>query len=311
MIINAAGHLRIMRLSHWVKNVFVLPGILVAVAMDRSRLNPELLWRVPVGLLAMGLVASSYYVLNEILDGPTDRNHPTKRTRPVPSGMVNVRLAYVQWLALGAAGIWLGGWLCRPVAVMLAVLWMMGCVYNIPPIRLKDVPYLDVLSEGVNNPLRFLVGWYLTGTQAIPTSSLLVSYWMAGCYFMAVKRLAEYRAIGDSERSAAYRRSFAWYTESRLLELILFCASVAMLFFGAFLMRYRMELVLSFPFVAWVMSTYLQMAFQEDSAAQRPETLHRQPRLVAAVACCAAAMVLLLFIDVPVLYRLFAPTVVP
>ena len=39
------------------------------------------------------------------------------------------------------------------------VLWVMGCIYNIPPVRSKDLPYLDVLSEAVNNPLRMLAGW--------------------------------------------------------------------------------------------------------------------------------------------------------
>ena len=36
----------------------------------------------------------------------------------------------------------------------------MGCLYNIPPIRTKDHAYVDVLSESINNPIRFLVGWY-------------------------------------------------------------------------------------------------------------------------------------------------------
>ena len=90
---------------------------------------------------------------------------------------------------------------------MLA-LWVMGCVYNIPPVRSKDLPYLDVLSESINNPLRMLAGWYMTGIDAFAPTSLLLSYWMVGCYFMAIKRYAEYNEIDDPERAAAYRSSF-------------------------------------------------------------------------------------------------------
>jgi len=43
-----------------------------------------------------------------------------------------------------------------------------------------------------------------------------------------------------------------------------------MLFFGTFIMRNRLELILSFPLAAWVMATCLSMAFRQDSAAQRP-----------------------------------------
>ena len=140
---------------------------------------------------------------------------------------------------------------------MLA-LWAMGCIYNIPPIRSKDLPYLDVLSESINNPLRMLAGWYMTGIDAFAPTSLLLSYWFVGCYFMALKRYAEYNEIGDPERAAAYRASFAYYTPERLLVSVMFYASAAMLFLGAFVMRYRLELILAFPLIAVVMAIYLQ-----------------------------------------------------
>jgi 4-hydroxybenzoate polyprenyltransferase len=262
-----------------------------------------------VGLIAICLVTSSNYVINELLDAPSDAAHPIKSLRPVPSGQVHVPLAYVQWLALMAAGIALSLTVSYAFAAAMLALWVMGCIYNIPPARAKDVPYLDVLTEAVNNPLRMLAGWYLTGTAALPPTSLLISYWMIGCYFMAIKRFAEYREIGSAERSAAYRKSFAFYTEQRLLVSIMFYGAHAMLFFGAFIVRYRLELILAFPLVALVMSTYLSLAFKPDSVVQRPEGLHSEPRLMTAVVLCTVVMLVLLFVDVGILHRTFAPTV--
>lgn len=299
------GHIKIARIDHWIKNVFVLPGIVVAMSIDRGALSESLPWRIMIGLLSVCLVASSNYVLNELLDAPFDREHRLKSDRPVPSGEVNIPLAYVEWLVLMVAGIGLGLIISIPFALTVFGLWVMGCVYNVRPIRSKDVPYVDVLSEAVNNPLRMLAGWYITRTQVIPPASLLISYWMIGCYFMAIKRFAEYRDINDGDRSAAYRKSFGFYNEQRLLVSIVFYASQAMLFFGAFIMRYRLELILTFPLVALVMAIYLSLAFKEDSAVQRPEGLYREPRLMIAVVACALLMLLLLFVDVPVLYRIF------
>jgi len=37
--------------------------------------------------------------------------------------------------------------------------WVMGLAYNVPPVRLKGWPYLDVLSESINNPIRLALGW--------------------------------------------------------------------------------------------------------------------------------------------------------
>src|SRR4029453_12171922 len=75
---NLRAHLAICRFDHWFKNVFVLPGIVVALGMDPALATLALLPKVLLGLLAIGCVASSNYVINEIQDGPFDRHHPQK-----------------------------------------------------------------------------------------------------------------------------------------------------------------------------------------------------------------------------------------
>ncbi|MCZ6800593.1 MAG: UbiA prenyltransferase family protein [Nitrospirae bacterium] len=303
------GHVQIARVDHWFKNVFIFPGVVVAIGMNPFLLSsPELPIRLFLGLIAVCLVASSNYVLNEVSDAPHDRQHPTKCKRPVPSGRVNIRLAYVQWLLLMVVGMGIALQVSFPFAVTMLVLWIMGCIYNIPPVRSKDLPYVDVLSEAVNNPLRLLAGWYIAGSLFIPPASLLLSYWMIGCYFMGMKRFAEYRHLDDPVRAAAYRKSFSFYTEPRLLVSVMFYGSAAMLFFGSFLVRYRFELILSFPMLALVMATYLSLAFKEDSAVQRPEGLYREPMLMAAVFGSTIFMAILMFTDIPLLYQVFSPT---
>jgi len=301
------GHIRIARFDHWVKNVFVLPGIVVALGIMPELASWTLLPTALLGLLATGLVASSNYVLNEVLDAPYDRTHPVKCQRPVPSGRVNVPLAYVQWIAMGALGVGLGWLISKPFALTMLALWFMGCVYNIPPVRSKELPYLDVISEAVNNPLRMLAGWFIVGPAVLPPASLLVSYWMVGCYFMAIKRYSELRYILGKDDAVKYRRSFAYYTLDRLLVSIVFYGSAAMLCFGAFIVRYRAELLLAFPLVALVMALYLQIAFKEESAAQNPEKLYRERPLMIAVTLCTVLMTVLLLVDIPVVRELIAP----
>ena len=302
------GHVQIMRIDHWFKNVFVLPGIITALGVDWAGSANNLWWRFAFGMLSVCLVASSNYTINEVLDAPTDRSHPVKRNRPTPSGLVSVPLAYVQWIALMLIGVALGLQVSTSFAVVVFVLWVMGCIYNIPPIRSKDVPYVDVLSEAVNNPLRMLAGWFIATSSSAAPASLLLSYWMVGCYFMAIKRYAEYREIGDQRAAAAYRKSFAYYTTDRLMVSIMFYGSAAMLFLGAFVMRYRLEWILAFPLVAMVMALYLDLSFKKDSAVQRPEGLYREPKLMVAVVACSIAMAALALIDIPVLKNVFNPT---
>ncbi|PWT99270.1 MAG: prenyltransferase [Terriglobia bacterium] len=302
------GHLELLRLDHGTKNLFVIPGILIPLSFRRDLIAWDLVPRILLGFLAVTLIASSNYVINELMDAPYDRFHSVKSSRPTVRGVIILPAAYAQWLGLMVVGLWIGVQLSVYFTIVLAALWIMGCIYNLPPVRTKDVPYVDVLSESINNPLRLLLGWYMVPTTLIAPASLLLSYWMTGAYFMALKRFSEYREIADAAVAGAYRRSFRFYSERNLLVSVVFYAATSMLFFGAFLIRYRMELVLTFPLIAWVMTVYFLIAFKKNSPVQHPEKLHREPMLVVAVVLCAVGMGLFLWVDVPALQMIFAPT---
>jgi len=304
------AHLAIARFDHSIKNLFVLPGVIVPLSTGVRMPFGALVSRLAVALVSITLVACSNYVINEVLDAPFDRLHPTKRNRPAARGLVNIPLAYVQWLAMMVAGVAIGLTISRMFALVEVVLWIMGCLYNFPPIRTKDVPYLDVTTESVNNPLRMLLGWYAI-TSLVPPVSLLIAYWMIGCYFMALKRFSELNEIGDRSIAGSYRASFKHYTPESLLVSVVFYASAAMLFLGAFIMRYRIELILGFPLVALTMAIYLKLAFQRDSAVQNPEKLYREPLLMGAFTATVLVMSLLLFIRMPRLEQYFGPTITP
>jgi len=121
---------------------------------------------------------------------------------------------------------------------------------------------------------------YAVTSLLVPPISLLISYWMIGCYFMGLKRFSELNEIGDRGVAGSYRASFKRYTPESLLVSVVFYASTAMLFFGAFIIRYRIELILGFPLVALVMAIYFRLAFKPESSVQNPEKLYREPALM-------------------------------
>lgn len=300
-----APYAAIARPDHWFKNVFMLFGVLLACFYYSTGLSVDLAWTVGWGLVATCMLASSNYVLNEILDSATDCAHPTKCARPIPSGRVSLPLAYSLWISLGAAGLALAYAVNLPFLIASAILLFMGVVYNVPPWRAKDVPFVDVLVESVNNPLRLLLGWYTVHSTNVPPLSLLIFYWMIGSFFMASKRFAEYRTIGDRERAAAYRKSFRLYTEDKLL-ISMFCyATAAALFLGIFIVRYKLELILAIPLIAGFFGYYLAVSLKKHSPVQNPEHLYRERGLMAYLALMVSVLVALMFVGIPALYDLF------
>jgi 4-hydroxybenzoate polyprenyltransferase len=299
------AYVEIARVDHWFKNAFMLLGVLLAAFYEPGLVSWSSLAPLAVAVLATCLVASSNYVLNEVLDAPHDRLHPEKRFRPVPAGRVRLPLAYAEWLVLAAAGFALAASLNVPFLLSAVFLWVMGIAYNVPPLRTKEWPYLDVLSESVNNPIRLLLGWFALVATSVPPMSLLVSYWMVGAFFMAMKRYAEYRHIGDRQVAAAYRRSFEYYTEERLLISLVFYATTCALFAGIFIVRYHIELILFAPFAAGLFAYYMKIGLMPDSPVQNPEKLYRVRGFFVYLLVCLAVFVLLMFTSIPAMYDLF------
>jgi 4-hydroxybenzoate polyprenyltransferase len=295
----------IARPDHWFKNVFMAVGVLLAYFCHPESLQSNnvltLLWAV----VATCLLASSNYVLNEILDAPTDRSHPSKRHRSIPSGRVWLPLAYAEWVLLGLAGLAVASALNRPFFCAGLLLLVMGVVYNVRPLRAKDLPYLDVLTESVNNPIRLLLGWFAVTAVDFPPLSLLLAYWMIGAFFMASKRFAEYRWLANPAVARLYRSSFRHYDEQKLLISMFFYTTCFALFLGVFIIRYHLELILIFPLVAGFVCYYLSIAFQKDSAVQNPERLYREKGFMVYLVFCVVAFFVLMFTHIPALYDWF------
>lgn len=300
-------YIQLARPDHWFKNIFVVPGILLVIYFKPDFYEFLSLWSVAAGLAAACLIASSNYVLNEILDSEKDLFHPEKRERPIPKGLVSHRAAYIEFAILTASGIGVAATVSPHFALAALSLWIMGLLYNVPPIRLKDKPYADVLSESLNNPIRMAMGWYSTGCMDNPTISVLLAYWMFGSFLMAAKRFAEFRHIGNPGSAAQYRKSFAFYNEEKLLESIIFYASLFGMFSGVFIARYRPQLVLATPAVCYCLAYYLHLTFRKNSLVQHPEKLYREKKLMILVVLSFIACVALLFIDVPGFDAFFAP----
>ncbi len=298
-------YVQIARVDHWFKNIFMLLGVALAFFYEPEFATLE---RAPLlvgAFFATCFIASSNYVLNEWLDAPLDRLHPTKCTRPAAMGLVSGPVAVAEWLALGALGLGMAFSINSSFGFAGLALWVMGCVYNIPPVRTKDVAYLDVISESVNNPIRLFLGWFALIPDLWPPLSLAVAYWMVGAFFMATKRFAEYRHIGDKQVAASYRRSFAYYDEGRLLASMVFYISMCGLFAGVFIVRYKLELILCAPSVATLFGYYMVLGLRPDSPVQNPEKLYREGRFFALALGVAATFMLLMFTDVPMIYEWF------
>ncbi|MBO4267593.1 MAG: UbiA prenyltransferase family protein [Lachnospiraceae bacterium] len=302
------NYIKIARPDHWVKNAFILPGVAIAILLTDFVFTPDVIIRFILGFMATCFIASANYVINEWLDAEFDKYHPTKKFRPVVSENMKLSLVLTEYALLIILGVVLSCFVGRVFLYMELWLLVMGVLYNVKPIRTKDIPYLDVLSESINNMIRLLLGWFIITQEYQPPSSILIGYWFAGAFLMATKRFAEYRMIGDPSVAGLYRKSFAHYTETSLLVSSFFYAMCATFFIGVFMIKYRMEYIIAMPFVFGLFCFYLYIAFKPDSAVQKPEKLYKEKSLLAYIAILVIILAILTFVDIPMPSYWTSPT---
>ena len=296
------AYIKIARPDHWVKNVFIMPGLVLALILIRM---PDewgsFIIKLAAGFFATCFIASANYVINEWLDAEFDKYHPTKKNRPVVSQNMKFSLVMAEYAVCIVLGLLLS--LAVNIPFLLTELWLlvMGVLYNVKTIRTKDIVYLDVLSESINNMIRLLLGWFIVCEDVYPPSSILVGYWMAGAFLMTVKRYAEYRMINNPSLAGSYRKSFATYTEASLLCSSFFYALCATFLIGIFLLKYRIEYIVAIPVLFLLFCYYLYIAHKPDSAAQKPEKLFREKKLMILVGVLVVLFALLTVIDIPIM----------
>ncbi len=290
-----------MRPDHWIKQLFIVPGSVAAFLLTHKSPSDFISLTKPflLGFIATCLIASANYSINEWLDAEFDKFHPTKKNRSAVTEGVKGSFVWTLWTILSLLGFCTGFFVGKVFLFAIIWLWAMGLIYNVKPIRTKDIPILDVLSESINNAIRFLLGWSIVSCNTLPPISIVLGYWMCGAFLMATKRFAEFRMIGDADLAKHYRKSFAYYTEKSLLISAFFYALCAVFFTGIFLLKYRIELILFIPALMGLFCYYFYLSFKEDSAVQKPEKLYHEKKLMLYVFALCILFIVLMIVPIP------------
>jgi 4-hydroxybenzoate polyprenyltransferase len=178
---------RALRVHQWVKNGLVFLPLLLAHRLG----EPGLLGLATLAFVCLSLLTSAVYVLNDLMDLPSDRAHPTKRRRPFAAGTLPI------WSGVAVAPLLIAASLGLSVALLpgvfttaLAVYLLLNVIYTG---FLKRVAMADVILVASLYSLRVLAGGYATSVEVSPWLIAFSLFFFLNLAFL--KRYADLRLM--------------------------------------------------------------------------------------------------------------------
>lgn len=153
--------LKAARLHQWVKNALVF----VPLVLGGKMLEAEAWFSAGLAFLALGILASTTYLVNDLWDIEDDRRHWSKRNRPLASGAMSIKAAVIAVPAGLALSFLIGAFAGLPVAAMLFAYLVLTLGYSF---AFKRKPVLDAFVLAVLFTLRLVVGIVAVDVVASP-----------------------------------------------------------------------------------------------------------------------------------------------
>lgn len=143
--------LKTMRPKQWTKNVFIY----AALVFDRKLVNPTALLHTVITFVAFCLVSSVVYLLNDLVDIEKDRQHPTKRNRPLPSGQLKPSVAIAAAILISLVCIPAAFLFNTSLGFVLSIYLALNILYTF---YLKTLVIIDVMTIAAGFVLRVAAG---------------------------------------------------------------------------------------------------------------------------------------------------------
>jgi len=271
-----------LRLERWPRSLAILPGFVAFFVLNPGVMKSidifPLILKLILAFVLTLFISTANYIVNEIADARSDAYHPSKKDRPLVKEEISRKVLISLWCILVVVSIFAALLFYKNLyfAIDLTALLAAGILYNVPPVRVKDIPFLDSTLESANNPIRFLIGWHIMA-PVFPPISLIISWWAFGNFLMVGKRVAEKKFL-SVEESSGYRRSLKKYSLKNLVAFMVMNGVIFIATFALFAVESGLHSFLfAIPFILIYLVMFMRKSVQDIEGAEEPEKLLKNP----------------------------------
>ena len=279
--------LKLIRVKHWVKNVLVFfPLVFSGLLFDLDSFLD-----VVAVFVTFSLVASIVYIINDIRDVEKDRLHEKKKYRPIASGAISIKSAYIMislLLMLTIPPLYFLDFQ-RMIIIVLFSYLLMNVLYSI---YLKQIPLLELSVIVVGFLLRILIGGVVIDVEI---SSWLFLTVLSMSFFLAVgKRRNELIKLGEQSRGVLLH-----YPQAFLDKFLYLFLALTLVFYSLWTVFLEFDvnntvLIWTVPIVVLITMRY-SMILEGDSLGDPTELLFKDKWLVGAVVFYGLVMLVIFY----------------
>lgn len=281
-----------LRPKQWTKNLLLFAGII----FSRNLSNLDMVRNVVLAFVDFCLLSGVVYLINDIKDRDTDREHPEKRLRPIASGALSVRVAIISAVVLSLVGVG-GAFLITVSYGICAVVYVVLLVaYSL---HLKHVVILDIMVLSVGYVLRAVAG---VAAIRIANAEIVITPWFIACtlflalFIVICKRRHELVLLDN--RAGNHRRVLQEYSPAFLDQMVAVTTSATVISYALWttLGQFKGNMVYTLPFVVYGIFRYLYIVYRKEEGGA-PEIAFLQDRsLLINVFLWLIAVILLLYL---------------
>ncbi len=194
-------YIKILRPKQWIKNFFVL----VPLVFSQHLFDYTFTWIAVQSFIAFSIVSSIVYIVNDIFDVESDRNHPTKKMRPVASGAISKQNAWI-YAGLLLAVVYLISYRMNTGFNLLLLSYLViNFLYSI---RLKHVVLIDLFIIAAGFMLRVIAGGVSIDVEI--SSWLILTTMFISLFIAVMKRRSELENQGDKVNTRKVLESYSY-----------------------------------------------------------------------------------------------------
>ena len=278
------SYFKLIRPYQWYKNLIIfLPLFFVG-----GFFGPDLL-PVITGFVALCLVSSANYVLNDLIDIKRDRSHPEKKSRPLAAKKVTIAEAILLSLILLVVSLFLSFPLGFLFFLSVVFLFLFTLLYSF---FLKHEPIADVVSIAINFVVRAISGALII--------QVVVSPWLVLCpFFLALvlvvgKREAEVRFM--KKKATQYKEVLKYYTAELIHSMMMVSITALVMSYALYSFSRTPLMLVTVPFAVYGIFRYYYLVQIGSPIARHPERIIKDWRSVITFIILAALVYVIFYV---------------